>query len=304
MTQFTFSKTALPLVSLACLINFSALAQDENLTLEVSGGVEYDSNITVEELDTKTNKADFAALLDFSAGYSTKVDDVATVNFGYDFSQSIYKEVSEFNLQSHGLSLGAETEVNDVELGLNYNFFHNRLGGDSFLNMHMISPNVAYFFGEGTYVRGNYTFMDKSFETAIDRNAKTHSVGVDVYQFAQNGNYFSVGLRYEMEGASADEFDYKGFVLNAAYQAKFDVNGMEAKTKVGLEFVKRNYDNITPSIAEIRDDKRTTFKLEGSYPFYKKAMLKSAYNYIMASSNFDSADFNEHVISLSVGYSF
>jgi hypothetical protein len=304
MSLIKSTPLTLTTITLFSLFSTPLLAQDGEFTLSVFGGVEYDSNITVEEIDANANKSDFAGLLDFSAGYTSKINDDISFNVGYDLSQSLYFDVSEFDLQSHGLSVGSDMEVNGVDLGFTYTFFHNRLGGDSFLNMHVVSPSVAYMFGESTYVRGNYTFVDKSFKSSPDRDASTHSVGFDVYQFNEGGDFFTMGLRYEVEGALADEFDYKSFVANAGFQSKFDFNNGEAKANVGLEYVNRNYDNLTPSIAAERSDKRTTFNLDATIPAYVNINAKLAYKFINAKSNLDVADYNEHILSLSFGYSF
>ena len=282
-----------------------ALAQDnEGFKLNIAAGGEYDSNITVSELDTTTNKGDFAALLDFTAEYKTKAGENTNLEFGYDFSQSLYSSESNFNLQTHALTLNADTELNGFDLGLGYGFYSNRLGGDKFLDLHTLSPSAAYFFGEGSYVRADYTYYKKAFTTLDDRDANTHSIGTSFFQFIEGGNFFNFGLRYEKENTVSDEFDYSGIVARAGFTNKFDLKGEEARLSLSLEYKARNYENITESINEKRDDKRTTFTAKMTYPFLKELSLMPQYQYINASSNLDSADYSEHILGVKLGYAF
>lgn len=297
-------KTIMPLVICAA-IGFPASAEDnEGLSLNISAGGEYDSNITVSELDTTTNVGDWAALLDFSAGYKVKSDAKTSFEFGYDFSQSLYSSEGDFNLQSHAITANADTEMNGFDLGLAYGFYSNSLGGDKFLDMHSISPSAAIFFGEGSYVRADYTYYKKSFTVLDDRDANTHSFGASLYQFMDGGDYFTFGLRYEKENTFSDEFDYKGWVAKAGFQSKFDIGSDEAKLSLTVEYKDRNYENKTLSIGEKRDDKRTTFRAKMTYPIFGAFSLMPEYRYVKASSNLASADYNEHVIGATLGYSF
>lgn len=289
-------------VCLTCAV--PVFSQDEGLSLKVAAGGEYDSNITVVETDTSTNTGDFAAIIDLAIGYKMKAVEDVNIEFGYDFSQSLYADETDFNLQMHAFTFNADTEMNGLDLGLAYGFYNNRLGGDKFLDMHTISPNVAIFFGESNYLRGDYTYYKKSFTVLDERDANTHSFGANYYHFTGDGAFFSIGLRYEKENANSDEFDYSGLVARAGFQTKFELMNDEAKFNASVEYKDRNYDNVTMSIGEKRDDQRTTFRANLSVPIYNKITINPEFRYINSSSNLASADYKESIIGATFGYSF
>lgn len=292
-------------ILVACMaFSSSAYSEDEGFSLVASAGGEYDSNITVDEVDVTSDKGDIAALLDLSVSYKTKAVENFTLEFGYDFSQSLYSEESQFDLQSHALSFNADTEVSGVDLGLAYGFYNTSLGGDKFMDMHMVSPNAAIFFGDGSYLRADYSYFKKSFTIQEARNADTHSFGASLYQFMDDGSFFNFGLKHERENTVSDEFDYVGWVGLVGYQKKVDLAGKETKFSLSVEYQTRKYENITESIGEKRDDKRTTVSASVIYPVFKSFTIKPEYRFVSAQSNFDSADYDEHTIGAVVGYAF
>ena len=279
-------------------------ADDEGFSLKVEAGGEYDSNITVDELDTTTNRGDAAALLDFSALYKTKASETISLEFGYDFSQSLYASETDFNLQNHALTMSAETTMDDMDIGIAYGFYNTSLGGDKFMDMHTVNPNAAIFFGERSYLRADYTYYKKNFTLQDARDANTHAIGLSLYQFMEDGSFFNFGLKYEKENTFSDEFDYGGIVARAGYQKKVDISGKETKLSFSLEYKDRNYDNITQSIGEKRDDKRMTFSAKATYPIFDDFTLKPEYRFTNSSSNLESADYSEHMIGARIGYAF
>lgn len=277
---------------------------DEGFSLKAGIGAEYDSNITVSETDITTNKGDAAALIDFGAIYKIKTEQKISLEFGYDFSQSLYANETAFNLQNHALTFNADTQIKDVDLGIAYGFYTIRLGGAKFMDMHTINPNAAIFFGKSSYLRADYTYFKKNFDLADERDADTHSVGATLYQFMDDGSFLNFGLKYEKEDTLSDEFDYSGLVARAGYQKKVSLGGKETKLSFALEYKDRNYANITESIGVKRDDKRVTLTAKATYPIFKDFTLKPQYRFVNATSNLESADYSEHMIGATLGYSF
>ena len=294
----------IPLLVSCIALTIPALGNDEGFSLSVKAGAEYDSNITISETDVTTNQGDIAALIDVALAYKTKANENISLEFGYDFSQSLYETETGFNMQNHGFTANADTEVNGFDLGLAYGYYNIGLGGNAFMSMHTLNPNIALFFGEGSYIRADYTFLKKSFVELDTRDANSHSIGASFYQFMKGGSFFNLGLGYEKENTLSDEFDYAGLNTSFSYVHKLTLNEKQTEVTLSVKHQDRNYQNITESIAAKRDDKRTTFSVKVAYPIIGKISLVPEYKYISASSNFESADYKEHVIGAMLGYTF
>ncbi len=270
-------------------------ADDENeIEISIYAGAEYNDNIAVSDIDLGSGQGDFAGLLEVSLGYENKISENLSFSAGYDFSYTRFVDETAFNFQSHGLSAGLSGQMAGLDLGLDYSFFHNRLGGESFLDMQLFSPSIAKMFPGNIYVRAAYTYMDKDFETALTRSGNNQKYGVDSYFFFDGGGFFRVGAAWQEEDAAAAIFDYDGLVLNA--QVKVPVG--EGDFYVKGNYKKRTYDS------GLREDKRTSLRAGLELPFMDNLIIKPEYRFLDSSSNLASADYSEHVFSLMFGIEF
>lgn len=279
-------------------------ADDKPWNINASVGYEYDSNITVQEVDVKTGEGDVAALLDFSASYEVEVGK-STFEAGYSFSQSLHQDATGFDLQSHIITALAKHKFDGFDLGVNYLYINTSLGGDSFLEIHKASPYISFFATPSVFIRANYSYTDKNLETSNDRDAETHSIGASGFYFMNHAkSYFMVSYRYDSLDANADRFDYNGHDVKVRYQVKFPWAGRDARFRIGGRYLKRNYDAVTPSIGEIRDDKRTSIESMLEVPFFDSWTARLKYRYTDAMSNLASADYTENLVTFEIGFEF
>lgn len=285
-------------------MSFSAPALSEtDFDLRAAAGVRYDSNINVEEADIDVGAEDIAAVFDLAASYEIEAGP-GTLEVGYDFGQRLYDEFDQFDLQSHRLSAGAQTRISGARLGVDYSYTMMRLGGDPFLNMHLVSPSAAGFVAPKTYARGYYRYLSKRFDTSDERDAERHSGGVKVYRFfMQNDAFVSLGARYDAEDAVGPEYDFKGFLLDASIQ--LPLPGVdEGEIQFGYDYRERDYDSVTPSIGEARTENRSRFEAAVEVPLVRGLALETEYQYTDRNSNLPSADYNEHLITGALVYRF
>ena len=71
-------------------------------SLEISAGLETDSNVSVSELDESTGEDDQAAVFEADLDYELALGESTELQFGYGLSQTSYDDFSEFDLQSSG----------------------------------------------------------------------------------------------------------------------------------------------------------------------------------------------------------
>lgn len=284
-----------------------ALAKDtQPWSLTVKAGVEYDSNVTVEQTDVTTNIGDSALNLGVEAGYKlidNKNGDKLSI--AYDFSQSLHQDLTDFDIQSHSGTIAGATEVAGATLGMSYSFYHLLLGGDRFLDMQVLNPSVSGFIAPNVYARGAYSYFDKNFKVANDRDAENHQGAADLYYFFNNSrSYFTVGGRYEIENAVGPEFDYDGFALNANVQFPLVLTSDKGKINLGYAYRKRDYDNVTPSLGEKRHENRSTFKAMAETPLIKALSLRVEYQYTDRNSNYLPSNYTENLVSGTLSYRF
>ncbi|MBY0423329.1 MAG: hypothetical protein K2Q06_13560 [Parvularculaceae bacterium] len=304
------------MLSLAALLGGPAVAQTEAnqsdakkraspISVEVTAGAEYDSNVSVNDIDTNTGSDDFAAVFDGDVSFAPDLGEGTSLELGYGFSQSLYNEFDAFNLQSHLVTADLSREYKGFEFGGAYRFSHARLGGAPFLTMHQIAPYFSRFLGESVYVRAEYAYSDKNFIGRTDRDARTHAGSGDVYFFMRGAKtYFSAGYKYESENAVDPQFDYVGHGARIRLSHKIPMGRRFVTMKAGYRFEDRSYSAPTPSIGVARQDQRHRLQSEVEIPIDDTFFARLEFEHADFQSNLPSADFTQNVGSAKLGARF
>lgn len=279
--------------------------RDSPFSVGVSVGAEYDSNISVNELDANTSADDVAAVIDADLDFETEIASDTELSLGYSFSQSLHADFTDFDLQSHFASAGLSHDFGSVDVGGAYRFIYTRLGGDDFLVIQQASPYVSKFFGRKLFVRADYTYTDKNFQSQIARDAEVHAGGADVYYFL-NGvrTYFIAGYKFEDEDAVDPQFDYQSHNIKLRFSQRIAVGDRDLKLKLGWRYETRDYSSITPSIGVIRDDNRHRFQSDLEIPITDHIYMQLEYEYADFSSNLPAADYTQSVAGARLGVRF
>ena len=277
--------------------------------LKGSGGAEYDDNLTEEERDLATGFSDWAAVFEFEGGYRFLDRKPFEAEVTYDFYQSIYEvfqspddNTSDLNTQTHTAGVSANVDLDMWDIGMDYDYTYMFLGGDSFLQTHDISPNVGLLAFPFLYLNLSYNFGIKDYIEEEDdpRDAVYHSAGIDAFLFfMEYKGYVQVGYEAKIEDADADEFDYLGHTAICA--VKFPLP-YKSSLRLMYEYNFRDYENITPSIGEEREDNRHTFNAVFTKELFDNFEIKVDYKHVQSDSNLPTVDYHENVIYMGVSF--
>jgi uncharacterized protein (PEP-CTERM system associated) len=105
-------------------------------------------------------------------------------------------------------------------------------------------------------------------------------------------------LKYEDENTSGPEFDYQGTYINLGVSSPVQVGRWTPMLKANYKHYWSDYDNVTASIGERRDDEQDAVTLELAHPLSKSTSMKLNYEWNDTDSNLASADFEENIVSL------
>lgn len=272
---------------------------------ELTAGAEYDSNVSVSDVDNNTGADDVAAVFDADFDYAPDLGGKTDFSLGYSFSQSLYSQFDAFNLQSHLATVDLSRDVAGFDIGAAYRFSHARLGGDPFLTMHQIAPYVSRFIGDRLFVRAEYAYTDRNFIGRTDRDGRSQSASGDVYVFLRGSKtYVSAGYKYEKDDTTDPQFAYTGHNLRARISHKIPMGRRFAQLKLGYRYEDRGYDSITPSIAAVRNDTRHRIQAEVEIPIDDTFFARFEFEHADFSSNLPSADYRQNVGSAKLGARF
>jgi hypothetical protein len=260
-------------------------------------GVEYDSNVSVEELDAATNQGDYAMTLDAGLGVKKQLSQRTEAALTYDFSQSNYDKFSQVDRQTHmlGADLGLDLAILDPSLSVYY--INARLDGSQFIELVRVSPSVSGFLAQKWFARGAYVYSDKTVHDRAGRDASTNAAEADVYFFVRGlRQYFNLGYRFRHENADADQYDYESNAVKLRFIQRFELFSRLTKLELALRYEDRNYRSDTPSIGEKRQDKRGRLRLDYEVPIIAGAAVQFFAGYADYESNYQPADYDQTIV--------
>jgi hypothetical protein len=294
------------------LLAQTAIGQDANkgmpsptFSAEVAVGVEYDSNVSVEEVDATSGESDHAIIVDLELGMDQQINDRTDLSLSYDFSNSKYNEFDQVDRQTHILGADLAYDAGDLNTGISAYYIDARLDSDGFLELWRVSPSLSGFISKRWFARGAYVYSDKTLDERPERDAQTHAGEADLYFFRRGlRSYFNVGYQFKYEDAEAAQYDYRAHNFKLRYIHRLEMFSRLAKIEFSWRFEDRDYQSDTPSIGEERDDSRNRWKVDLEYPVTDQATIQLYGGYADYESNLPAADYYQTVVGTRFLYSW
>ncbi|MFC4348112.1 outer membrane beta-barrel protein [Kordiimonas lipolytica] len=291
----------------ACsLVIAGAAKADSGLELDLEFGAEYNDNVTIDSIDSTSRQGD--SLLRISGAIGAQVFEKGDTSFSgrYSFFQSIYQDLSNFDLQIHGLSARLKSKVGKVNVGGSYRYDHIRLDGAAFLDVHSVGPDIGLLVAKKTYLTASYQFRQQTFADPLrsERNADRHSADAKVYFLLGDGKNITTGYRISRQTAEIDSLSYWGHSFDAGYKHPFKLGSKEATFRLRYQYRQRDYSGFDAAIGDERQDKRHTARVSLEVPLTERLELGAEYKYVSSISNLPVADYTGNSVRASLSWSF
>lgn len=264
---------------------------------ELGAGGEYDSNVTVDEVDLSSGLGDQAVVLDLGVGVKQPFGSTSTFSLNYDLSQSSYREFSRVDRQTQILGADLGREIGRNNAGLSAYYVDSRLDGEGFLEFLRLSPSLSGFLARRWFARVAYVYSERRIADRPQRDADTHSGEFDLYYFHRGlRSYFNLGYRYRDEDAVAPELDFASHFLKLRYIRRIDFLERRLKAELALRYEQRDYRSPEPTIGEARDDGRLRIKADLEIPLLEHFAWQFYASYGDYASNLPRADFTQTIV--------
>ena len=272
-------------------------------TAEAGIGYEYDTNVSVDEVDLTSGQSDTAWMVDFELGMRHQFSDKTTAGLTYDISQSKYSEFSRVDRLTQIAGADLSHDLGRARAGLSAYYIDSRLDNEAFLQYVRVSPSLAGFLARKWFARGAYVYSEREIEERPQRDATTHTGELDLYYFHRGlRSYLNIGFRYRDEDAVAPELDFAAHALKLRYIRRFELLGQKSKAEVALRYEVRDYSNDEPTIGEPRNDDRLRVKFDLEIPISAKLTWQASASYGDYVSNLPRADFRQTIVSTRLQY--
>ena len=271
----------------------------------VGVGLEYDSNVAVEELDVTSNQGDYAMTLDAGLGVKQKLSEKMTGSVTYDFSQSVYDKFSQVDRTTNMIGADLGLDLARVDPGISVYYINSRLDGSQFLELYRVSPSLSGFLGKKWFARGAYVYSDKTINDRQGRDATTNAGEADAYFFMRGlRQYFNLGYRYRNEDAEANQYDYLSSAVKLRYIQRIELFSRLTTLELAWRYEDRKYRSDTPSIAEKRHDQRNRLRIDYEIPVFGQGAVQFYAGYADYQSNYAPADYNQTLVGTRFMYSW
>jgi hypothetical protein len=294
----------MPLALCCAAVSPLLLAQDPEASLsktrwtgELGIGAEYDTNVSVDEVDLSSGQSDYAGIIDFKLALKHVFSESTEASLNYDISQSSYSEFSEVDRLTQIIGGDINTDLSLGNAGISAYYIDSQLDGEAFLQYVRVSPYVSGFLARRWFARSAYVYSEREIDDRPERDAQTQSGEIDIYFFKRGlRSYFNLGYRYRDEDAIADELDFAAHSLKFRYIRRFDFWQRQAKAEFAVRYELRDYISNEPTIDEPRKDDRLRWKFDLDLPLNNRFTWQWYYSYGDYVSNLPRADFTQTII--------
>lgn len=292
----------------ACLMSLGVAAEEETPAIpathyfaELGIGAEYDTNVTIDELDASTREGDAAATLEGKVGMRTYFSPKTDLRLTYDFNQDMYQDFSDLNRQTHIVGANLKTQPGSFDAGFSTFYVNSLLDGNGFLELYRASPYVSGFLSQKWFSRLAYVFSDKQIKERAERDATTHTGEIDLYFFARGlRSYYNMGYRFRDEDANLERLNFTSHAAKLRYIRRVDIGRKVLKVEMAYRYENRDYSGVTPGIGSIegepRKDERHRVQIDLEYPVTKQGALQLYLAYGDYQSNFPISDFDQGIV--------
>jgi tetratricopeptide (TPR) repeat protein len=272
------------------------------LSLAAGAGLELDDNLTVIELDGSTGVSDIAGVFDLSVDLLPVDRPAIQLAAGYDFYQSVYREVESLNFQSHSPYALLAGRIGRIRPSLEYRYANDNLGGADFMNSQRIRLNLAYraLWSWRLDLGGELEWLDFAEDTERDARRVSIMIGQRI-DFWDGRLAVLTTYRPEWQDARDPQLDYFSNRFRIDLDGSLDIRGLPVSLGVGWEYAGRDYSNITRRIRAERRDRRHLLRAGLRVQLLPHCEGMVDYVRVASRSNLPELDYDENILTFRVG---
>lgn len=216
--------------------------------LYAAAGLEYDSNIILAPSDEAaqsalqiTNQGDGRFSILFGGSYAPWRGEHAELRVGYDFFQSLYFDLSQFDYQSQRPWVRLSAWRDWLAAGVDVSYGYSLLDFDSFLQEAVALPWLRLFEGQFGYTEILYRYRWRDYLQAAyanSLNAQNDAVGIRQVAYLRDPRrYVWLGYRFDANDATRAQgaiYSYDGNELDTGLGWGFP--GWDSSAEVGYRY--------------------------------------------------------------------
>jgi len=267
-----------------------------NLELSVAGGLHYEDNLVVEAIDVVSAEKDVALAAELNLDFEARPWDGTQVRSGYAFSQRLFRQQDEFDLQTHYGFIDLSRSLYDVTAGAVPSVTYASVGGTSLLEKQAIRGYLSDLATRKIYWRVDVELDRTDIKTSAERSSTGQRLDLAGYYFIDGpGHYFVLRYRHHQEQADSELFDYYADRFNPGYVKRFTIaRSQPVRVRLDWRYERRRYQEFDPGLGARRRDDRERWRLRIDTPVNEALSLQLKYEHRNYGSNNPALDFDDN----------
>lgn len=293
---------ALALPSLAAYSAEAPHQWDGSLSI----GLENDSTVIIDELDTVVDEDSVSRLMRINIDYQYQPDEKNEWQLSGNYIVKNLKESDQFDSALQIYSAAYSHESEQFTIGIRTQLIDSDLNDENFLRINQISPYISFFIGKQWFLNIALSFNNKSIENNVNRSANSLDLSVDSYRFIQGiNNYLLFSYKTGNENAKDPLFSQVFNQVRVGWVRKLRILDRVNKLRINWRYLHRNYNEaVHPDIDTFRVDNRRQWELEWELELNPSFMVSANYRLNEQDSSLSLARYDQHISGVSLEYRF
>lgn len=272
--------------------------------VELRTGLEYDSNVAPDSLESNADKGDYARELKLGLGYEQRTQRLTAMAL-YQFEDSRWQSYSDYDSQMH-IGLGRlayqGTEYSaDISLAQAY----SQVAGREFLQLSRASPALGKLFNSRWYGRAQLDISRKTFADYSARDSDSLAGSLYLYHFIERTRFYLSGqVQFKNERATQDIYSHQAWTTQLQLKKRWVLFDRDFDLRLKGRIEQRDYQGERSDIQARRQDIRLRAALEGSWQLGLGFALTGELRQDWFHSNVQAADYDQYRASLGIEWGF
>jgi len=280
-------------------------AKPPRFLFQGSAGFELDDNVTLTETDLATGLSDEALVLAAGLEYRLVNEETAWIIVGYDFYQSLYRTLTDFDLRIQEPRLTIGGRIGRVLPSFTYVYQDQTLGSQSLLSAHLLDfdLDIALMDHWSLFVGGEVERLAYDLLELSERTGYRGSIN-----FGQQINFFDDLLSFSlMWEPSWQRTDGAAYIFDSqsvlAELNLFIPRGRGINVGTSYRYIQQDYSDISSGFGlGYRHDTYHIFRSGLQIPIAKYANIAVDYLYIHSDSTLPSLNYSQNILNFRVGF--
>ena len=284
-------------------------------SLNISGGVQYDSNVVLNPEGSPlpqgiSNKSDWRGVIYLKGKYNIIRSKKAEGTISYSLYNSTHSRLSGFDIRQHQLEAGLGYGITDMfRIKGAYTFEYIYVGGDDYSRSHTIGPSLVISEGKGFSTEIDYRYRDSRYINAemfldnSERTGENHLIGITQNIPMSKAVSARIGYAHDRDNTRKDYWDYRGDKGRADIRASLPA---DIYMDLGGEYYSKHYrgDNPASLTGQKRRDKTSTGSVALTKILTEKTSVTLGQLYTKNRSNIDAFDYKRSITSIFINVRF